>query len=155
MKRNIFFKIAAVLPAFFLLTVACNESKEEKKELTTQTINNNLSAEKQSGTKEPIIQFKYQDHEFGTILEGESVAYTFRYKNIGTADLVITDAKASCGCTVPKFSKEPIAPGGSGEVEVIFNSAGREGKVNKTITVMANTQPNTHTLRITGEVIKP
>lgn len=159
MKKNIFRNsslVYLILSVFLFLSYSCDKSeKENDKELSTSTINNNLSATENSDIQEPKIKFKSTDHEFGTIIEGESVAYTFRYTNNGNADLVITDAKASCGCTVPKFSKEPIPPGGKGEVEIIFNSAGREGKVNKTITVLANTQPNTHTLRITGEVIKP
>lgn len=98
------------------------------------------------------IAFDKMEHDFGKIREGEKVSYRFRVKNPGTVPLIITDVKPSCGCTVPAWTKEPIPPGGEGFVEVIFDSQGRSGEQIKTITVFANTDPQTHVLRFRGTV---
>ncbi len=89
---------------------------------------------------------------FGTIQEGESPEFTFRFKNTGTEPMIISNAKGSCGCTVPAWPKEPIAPGDEGEINVKFNSKGKKGSQNKTVTLTANTQPTTTKLRVTGQI---
>jgi len=145
--------IGLALTSFY----SCNNSdKDEKENLETNMIKNPDSADGSDSEKKlPEISFRHTDHHFGTIIQGESVSYTFRFTNTGNADLVITDANASCGCTIPRYSKEPVAPGEEGEIEVIFDSSGKEGKINKSVTILANTQPNTHKLTITGEVEIP
>jgi hypothetical protein len=92
---------------------------------------------------------------FGKIIQGEKVTYSFKFTNTGKSDLVITGASGSCGCTVPSFPKGPITPGKSGLIDVLFNSEGKKGIQNKTITVLANTQPNAVTLKIKVEIIEP
>lgn len=92
----------------------------------------------------------------GTINEGQVVDIVFRFKNTGTKQLVIRDVKASCGCTVAERPEAPIAPGKEGEIKATFNSQGRLGMNNKTLTVMANTPGDeTHQLGFTVEVVKP
>lgn len=93
--------------------------------------------------KMPIIKFENTEHDFGTIKAGEKVEYTYKFTNDGTADLLITDAKASCGCTVPDYTKTPVAPGKAGEVHVVFDSAGKNGEVSKTVTLTLNTEKGT------------
>ena len=101
------------------------------------------------------MEFEKRVHDFGIIIQGEKVAYTFNYKNTGGSDLIIKSAQGSCGCTVPTFSKEPIKPGESGEIEVVFNSSGRKGNQHKTISIFTNAQPNKEVLTITGQIVVP
>jgi len=86
----------------------------------------------------PQIAVEEKVHQFGTITQGDVVEHTFMFKNIGTEPLKILSARGSCGCTVPKYSKDEIAPGKEGEVLVRFNSAGKLGNQNKTVTLMTN-----------------
>jgi hypothetical protein len=100
----------------------------------------------------PVIEFEKIEHDFGKLIEGESVSYIFKFKNTGNRELIITQAKATCGCTVPKFPRYPIKPGESDEIMVTFNSEGKKGHNNKAITILANTQPPTTVLRIKATV---
>ncbi|GAB5530968.1 MAG: hypothetical protein Roseis3KO_27450 [Roseivirga sp.] len=86
----------------------------------------------------PAISFKEKLYDFGVISRGDTVEHTFYFENIGTAPLKILSARGSCGCTVPKYSREEIAPGAKGEVFVRFNSAGKSGMQNKTVTLVTN-----------------
>ena len=99
------------------------------------------------------ISFNEYEHDFGKIEEGEKVACVFTFKNKGNGSLVIGLATTSCGCTVPKYDNKPIAPGGTGSLEVVFDSSGRNGKQTKTITVRSNASKPIVLLRITAEVI--
>ncbi|HTN47133.1 MAG TPA: DUF1573 domain-containing protein [Flavipsychrobacter sp.] len=92
-----------------------------------QAINNVPEPEKQKTVKAKAPKFKFvkQVHDFGTIPEGPSVTYIFEFKNVGNAPLVIEDASASCGCTTPEWTKEPVLPGKKGKVTVTYNTAGR------------------------------
>ena len=103
----------------------------------------------------PIFQFEKETHNFGTLTEGEVGMTVFRFTNTGSVPLIISAAQGSCGCTVPTWPEAPIAPGAEGEIEVRFNSENRVGSIDKTVTLTANTVPNTKVLRITGQVVKP
>ncbi len=100
----------------------------------------------------PVMVFEKTDHDFGTINEGQKVTYTYKIKNTGQAPLIIQNAQPSCGCTVPTWSKEPIPVGGTGSVTAEFDTNGKQGVNNKTITVTANTWPKTTTLRFKAMV---
>jgi len=91
----------------------------------------------------PLAAFKFEtaEHDFGTISEGDIVEYTYKFKNTGDAPLIIQGAQGSCGCTVPNWTKDPIPAGGSGVVTAKFDSHGKQGIQNKTVTVTANTWP--------------
>ena len=93
-----------------------------------------------------------EEYNFGTINQGEVVSHTFKFKNTGSEPLIITDAKATCGCTIPKKPTEPIAPGETGELVVEFNSAGKSGAQTKQVTVTANTNPPQSFIRIVSDV---
>ena len=88
-------------------------------------------------------------------VQGEKVSYSFKFKNVGKSDLVITDAHASCGCTIADYPKTPIPANGSGTIDVTFNSEGKTGFQSKTITIIANTQPNTKVLVIKAKIKVP
>jgi hypothetical protein len=100
----------------------------------------------------PVISFADTDHDFGTITEGQKVSYTYKVKNTGEAPLIIQSAQPSCGCTVPTFSKDPIPVGASGFVTAEFDSSGKPGINNKTITITSNTWPKVTTLRFKAMV---
>jgi len=96
----------------------------------------------------PIMSFERSEHDFGTITQGAAQETVFKFTNTGNAPLIITDAKSSCGCTVPEYPKNtPIAPGETGELLVKFNGLG-QNQVTKTVTVIVNTEKGTELLRI-------
>ena len=98
------------------------------------------------------MEFDNMTHDFGTIDEGDNVEHVFKFKNSGDEPLIINSAKGSCGCTVPEWPKEPVAPGGEGEIKVVFNSKGKKNKQTKTVTINANTDPNPTRLTIKADV---
>jgi hypothetical protein len=100
------------------------------------------------------IAFEHMDFDFGSVKEGEKVKHTYKFKNTGSEPLIISSAKGSCGCTVPKWPSEPIAPGASGQIDVEFDSKGKPGKQTKRVTVNANTVPAQTFLNISGNVEK-
>jgi len=116
------------------------------------------------GGIQPQIAHKFADsttvqlidstYNFGKVNDGEKVIYNYRFKNSGTKPLIISSAMASCGCTVPEKPEEPIKPGETGSIKVVFNSTGRVGPAHKTITVVSNAYPSFPVLQLTGEVIK-
>lgn len=98
------------------------------------------------------VKFNEMEHDFGKIKAGDKVKYSFKFKNNGKEPLIINSAKGSCGCTVPSYPKEPVAPGAEGVIDVEFNSAGKSGAQTKTVTLNANTDPNPTRLTIKAEV---
>jgi hypothetical protein len=115
--------------------------------------NASSSAGSDGGTGKSEIAFREYEHNFGKVAEGEKLSYTFIFENKGTADLILSSASASCGCTLPKFSKKPIAPGQGGNIEVIFDTSGRDGMQTKTVTVKSNASMPVVILKITAEVV--
>lgn len=102
----------------------------------------------------PSFAFAEEEHDFGTIKEGDVVEKIFEFENTGEAPLIISSATASCGCTVPEWPKEPIAVGEKGKIKVKFNSKGKPGVQNKTVTITANTYPKINRLKIKANVQK-
>lgn len=117
--------------------------------------NPNTASGSSEEVKLPVLTFDEELFEFGEITQGEQVEHVFTFTNTGEADLVITSAKGSCGCTVPEWPKKPIKPGEKGELNVIFNSEGKKGRQHKKVTVVANTQPSTNVVAISGNIIAP
>jgi hypothetical protein len=102
----------------------------------------------------PKIHFYETEFDFGNkIMEGEIVQHIFKFKNTGKSPLIIRTTQTSCGCTASEFSKEPVAPNADGTIKVTFNSTGKPGDFQKTISVIANTIPNETKLLIIGDVI--
>lgn len=94
------------------------------------------STEKKDG---PVITFDKRTHDFGDVIEGDKPEHTYHFTNTGNEPLILTNVQVQCGCTTPKgWAREPIPPGGKGEITVSFNSTGRRGKNNKTVTVVSN-----------------
>ena len=101
------------------------------------------------------IEFESKVVEYGTIEHNADGNREFKFTNNGDQPLVIKSAKGSCGCTVPEWPKEPIAKAEEATIKVTFNSTGRSGKQNKTVTLVTNAIPNTKVITITGNVIIP
>ncbi len=100
----------------------------------------------------PAFQFPSLEYDFGTINEGDVVEHTFSFTNTGEAPLIIQGVQASCGCTAPDWSKDPIPVGGKGFVKAKFDSQGKPNINNRTVTVTANTWPKQTVLRIKAMV---
>ncbi len=129
---------------------ACNNTNRTPVETTaveTETASNPAEADA------PVFKFEKETFDFGQINEGEKVSYDFKFKNTGKSPLIITSATATCGCTIPSYSKEPIAPGAEGVLSVVFDSAGKPGMQNKVITITANTVPELTQVNILGNVV--
>jgi len=101
--------------------------------------------------------FKFEEEEFNfkNIKQGDVINHDFAFTNTGKEPLVIADAKGSCGCTVPTWPKEPIAPGAKAVIKVTFNSAGKQGMQDKTVTLTSNGKENPMVLHLKGNVEKP
>ncbi len=101
-----------------------------------------------------VMDFTETEFDFGTVAEGEKVTHTYTFKNTGDEPLILSQAKGSCGCTVPKWPREPIPVGGKGEVVVEFNSQGKAGDRNQKVTITANTNPAQTIIYLKGKVEK-
>lgn len=143
MKSNLFI---LALAAFF---VSCNNDTKESS--LSDTIN---TTTEQSSGGAAVISFTKDIYEFGKIKEGEKVSYDFEFKNTGSAPLIIKNAEASCGCTVPEIPTKPIAPGETGKIGVIFNSSGKSGLQDRVITITANTVPEIVQIHLIGEIVQ-
>lgn len=111
------------------------------------------------GSRQPLenknqaeIVFVEESHDFGTIKEGTLATKEFKFKNTGKEPLIITNASASCGCTTPEWPKEPIRPGATGVIKVVYNSQGRPGAFQKSVTVQSNAKTSMKVLIIRGNV---
>ena len=101
----------------------------------------------------PVLTFSADTtHDFGTIREGEVAEFSFPFRNTGKAPLLITGASASCGCTVPDYPREPMEPGKDGTIKVSFNSKGKPGHQEKTVTISSNSAQGNRFLKIIAEV---
>lgn len=150
-KKNIKMKriLFSTLVLFTLSLISCKEKASSKIKAS------NLEKAKErdlAANQFAVAHFEKTVYDFGTIKEGEKVQGTFTIQNKGTTPLVVLSADASCGCTVPKYPKEPILPEKSSELTFIFDSKGRLGKQSKTITLKTNTKEGIITLRLTGVV---
>lgn len=101
----------------------------------------------------PAITFEETTHDFGDIFQGDKVSYVFKFENTGDEPLIITDVRVTCGCTVPDWPRDPIAPGESASLTVKFNSAGKKGRQNKVISVVSNSVSPVNQVTITSNVL--
>lgn len=137
--RNFLFILAAVL-----LLTSCDIRKNDKNGNRTNMVSSHDT------TSVKMIDSVYN---FGKVTDGENVVFSYRFTNTGTKPLVISNATASCGCTIPEKPQEPLQPGESSVIKVVFNSSGRVGPVHKEINVVSNAQPEFPVLQLIGEVL--
>jgi hypothetical protein len=166
--------LLSLLAVFLLIGVySCKDDSAVKEEarqsLSTQEneaatpVSNEANATAQVTETEPVgpttsIKYDMETHDFGKVMEGEVVYHTYKFTNTGDEPLIIKNAKASCGCTVPQWPRNPIAPGETGELQVKFDTKGR-GKAggkpqSKRVTITANTNPANTFVTIKGLVDK-
>lgn len=141
------------LMAISLFSVIGCQSKGSNGDIDVDLIQNSYSAQGNDGADQlPTIVFDCDMHDFGRLTEGESISYSFHFRNTGKSDLIISGCNASCGCTVADYPKKRIAPGQDGYVTVSFNSRGKIGQQYQEVTVNSNAQPSRNTLKITAQV---
>ncbi|WP_086047939.1 DUF1573 domain-containing protein [Hugenholtzia roseola] len=99
------------------------------------------------------IKFDNETHDFGSFDEGKQMEHVFTFTNTGNAPIIISGVRASCGCTTPSYTKEPVMPGKQGTITAVYNSAGRPGQFNKSITVTSNASEPTKVLTIKGNAV--
>ena len=141
-----------VFVGLLVVMVSCQNGNDKK--LSGDLVTNPKSAQNPTD-KAPVIKFDKTEFDFGKILQGEVVSYTFHFTNTGNAPLIITNVDKSCGCTASDFPRNPIEPGGTGEIKITYDSKGHHGFQSKALVVVANTIPSQTTLRIKAEVRTP
>ena len=141
MKKLMFALVALATLPF----TACKEGASAKVDESKKEI----AEERDSKTQAyPVMEFEEQEFDFGTVEEGEVVEHTFVFTNTGDAPLIVSNAVATCGCTVPTWTKKAISPGDKGEMLVKFNTRGKPNQQMKAVRITANTQSGRETLRI-------
>ncbi len=138
------------IAALFLTCVffSCN-IRNTKKRADAQAANQGTNF-----TDSTTVQMIDSVYNFGSVTDGEKVEYNYRFRNTGKNPLIVSSAVASCGCTVPEKPEEPVKPGETGFLKVVFNSKGRVGDVHKEITVTSNAYPKFPVLELTGQVVE-
>ena len=136
--------------SFFFLASSCENKQKESLNASENAIPMDL---RPSPEKRPKMVFEQPSVYLGKITEGDSITYTFNFKNKGNLPLKILSVNASCGCTTPKWSTDIIQPGEKGFIRVKFDSKGKEGKLQKTITAYCNTLPAENRMAFKVEVL--
>lgn len=156
-------KVGILAVALIGFLASCQNANQGVREAARENVSNAVQPAT-SATQTPaqpavpagpttVMAFNETTFDFGTVPEGEKVAHTYTFTNTGNEPLILSDAKGSCGCTVPQWPREPIAPGEDAVVTVEFNSKGKKGKRNQKVTITANTNPPQTFIYLTGEVL--
>ena len=154
--------IIKVVSCFILssILISCDDEKSKKEEaelaghLSTNLVENPRTLNTDSAAMNELGRLQFVDtlHNFGPMKEGEIVEYEFEFENKGKKDIIITDAKASCGCTVPTFTDKPVKSGEKGKIKITFNSEGKVGYNEKLTFLTTNGNPSNYNLYIQAEV---
>ena len=150
MKKSIILATCGML--FAATMVNAQTDKAMSKSATPAAIQAAMPAENKNAAE---MTFGNEEFNFGNIKQGESVTHEFSFSNDGKEDLIITNAQGSCGCTVPLYPKEPIKKGTTGVIKVTFNSAGKMGMQDKTVTITSNAKNSPRILHLKGTVEAP
>ena len=143
--KKVFFSVGLVAALAF---TSCKDNASDK----VKGENVEMAATRDAdATVFPTMEFEEKAYDFGNIARGTAVEHVFKFKNTGKAPLVIVDATSTCGCTVPSYPKDPIQPGETGELLVKYNGSGLNA-VTKIVTVKANTEKGSETVKITAFV---
>lgn len=158
--------LSALVVALVFSLASCKNDGASSSATPAPAVTNATPAATPSAASTPAVPtgpttsmtFAEPTHDFGQIMDGDKVEHVFTFTNSGSEPLVISNAKGSCGCTVPDWPKDPIKPGATGEIKVVYNSKNK-GKVggkneNKTVTITANTNPTETRIFIKGIVDK-
>ncbi len=170
MKENIKIGLLVILTATVVYATFIQDHKHNNTEAVVAANNNDHSGHNHdAGNSSPLqitpennpskpalppttISFSKSEHDFGKVNQDTKNEYTFEFTNTGNEPLLISDAKGSCGCTVPDYPREPIAPGETGKIGVAYSPGKQKGSQQKTVTLTANTTPTTTQLIIKADV---
>jgi len=166
MKNNVLVGIIAGIGLLTLINsymIFTNDSGVDYQKTEAITPTNNLAATPSDANSMPpvvqenvgpttSIQFAEMEHDFGSIDQDTKNTKVFTFTNTGNEPLIISDAKGSCGCTVPNYPRNPIAPGETGEIEVVYSPGKQVNQQTKTVSITANTEPATTVLRVKANV---
>jgi hypothetical protein len=145
-----------LISGILILASLSSCAPRQDKEVNTDMVNISATGSGNAPAgKAPTMRFEKEVHDFGKISQGERVSTQFKFKNTGGTELVISDAHGSCGCTVPDYPRKPIPPGGEDVIKVEFNSEGKQGLNEKTVTLTTNCEPPTLILTIIADVVVP
>lgn len=147
--------LLAGLSSIIIFSCGQSNTTNEKKGLDAALINNPRTADvPEAIMTQGLATMDFADtaHDFGKMHEGEASSYEFKFTNNGKSPLLIAKAVGSCGCTVPDYPHEPIAPGATAAINVKFNSKGKVGSQNKSVNIFTNSNKGTHILNITADV---
>ncbi|MDO5655719.1 MAG: DUF1573 domain-containing protein [Flavobacteriaceae bacterium] len=150
-----------------LLVVSCDKKSEtitetglETAEVSTAPANTNGGIEMATpvatttnAADAPVLTLSSETYDFGDVQANSTTERIIEFTNTGNSPLVITNAKATCGCTVPEYSKEPIAPGAKGSMKVSYKAPNTNGKQTKTVTLTTNTASGSERFMITSNVV--
>jgi hypothetical protein len=139
----------SILAVVLFLSVAAVSGQDNKMPATATPV---TAPENKNG---PEFKFDAETYDFGTIKQGDKVTYDFTFTNAGKEPLIITEAHGSCGCTVPQWPKEPITKSQKGSIHVEFNSTGKMGMQDKTVTITSNSKGGQKVLHLKGNVEAP
>ena len=148
--------IAFCFCAFCFLLLGCGNSNNSG--VSVSDIKNPATADgidKQQQANMPEIQFENPVYDFGKVIQGEILSYTFHFKNVGKSSLLISGIEASCGCTTSVPPRAPIQPGEKGEIKITFDSKHKIGEISSYLIVTANTYPAQTVLTVNANVINP
>jgi len=161
-------KIIYVLTIASIAFVSCKKGEDASSKINSENVTSSDSSVAEAAVSDsgmgnntqevskdgaPIATFKKAEHDFGTVKKGSKNETEFEVTNTGNADLVIINASASCGCTVPDYQKTPIKPGESSKIKVVF-SANSPGMQSKTVTLTTNTSNSTELLTVSANVVE-
>lgn len=154
--KNLMFLL--ILLSFSLVWTACEKTDEAGEEGDGTELAEGGTENQDNPNASPdmpvtTVSFEEESHNFGKIKDGDKVQHVFKFKNTGTEKLVVKNVKPSCGCTTPDWTKDPVEPGGEGYINIEFDSSGKVGTQNKSVTVELNTAEKVKTLTFTGEVV--
>ena len=152
MKNQFYLILNYSLIAFFVMTIiSCSDDPSNKiKEENVVAANERLDKSYDSSE----IQFDFDTYDFGEVKDGELVEVDFKFTNTGKSDLIIFDASASCGCTVPEYPQNiNIEPGQKNKLKVRFDTSNKPGKQMKSVTLTTNTNTGKKIIRLTGFVL--
>ena len=147
--------LVTILIGMTIVFGGCHRKAAKEGDFSVKDVHNPQTAEGLSAKdaeKLPVIEFETTTYDFGDVIEGERLTYSFKFKNTGKSNLIIYSSEATCGCTTSQPPKAPIRPGESDEILVTFDSKGQKGQVKKRVLVGANTYPVETILTITANV---
>ncbi len=152
-----YLSLSVFLPILLACLISCSSKdgadNEVKEPLKASEIINNPQSEVNKGEQKPVMSFDHTVFDFEKLTTGQSVEHTYEFTNRGNAPLIVSSAVSSCGCTVPAFSGDPVAPGEKGKIVVRFDSEGKLGVQERQVTVVTNAQPDRYLLTLRGTVV--